>query len=435
MLSTSRHHLHPLTCMADRPVPEPAYRPSTRCVRGRAKFVAAPGIAPLILASVLLAVFPGSWPDAAGTGQIAQEKEKLQQLRERISKLKVDLESVRGEHDAQQTALEQTDKAIGQIFAELRGLGKQEVAARQDLTRLESERDAVRSRLDRMRDVLARELLMAYRNGGQERIKLLLNQDDPALVGRMLTYQGYFTRARTRRMDDFHATLDQLHDAEQVLLEQQAVLAGLRAEQEQRSAQLAAEKDRQGTILAELKQRLASGTSQLSALEADEQRVNNLVASLQQALRDIPPDTGKQPPLGKLKGKLEWPVAGTISMRFGARQAAGKMRARGVHIASRSGSDIHAIARGRVVFADWLRGFGLLMILDHGDGYMSLYGENSSLYKGVGEWVGRGEVIAAAGNSGGQLRTGLYLELRKDGQPVNPDDWFKGQPASLRAGR
>ena len=105
------------------------------------------------------------------------------------------------------------------------------------------------------------------------------------------------------------------------------------------------------------------------------------------------------------------------------------------HITTRAGADIHAIARGRVVFADWLRGFGLLMILDHGDGYMSLYGENSSLYKGVGEWVDRGEVIAAAGNSGGQLRTGLYLELRKDGQPVNPDGWFAGKPASQRAAR
>jgi septal ring factor EnvC (AmiA/AmiB activator) len=383
----------------------------------------------LILTAVLLVAMPGTAPDAADTGRIAQEQVKLKQLRERISRLKGDLGTVRGKHDAQQAALEQTDTAIGRITAELRRLDGQEAAAR-----LEGERDSVRSSLDRMRAVLARELLLAYRNGRQERIKLLLNQDDPALVGRMLAYQGYFTRARSRRMEAFRTTLDRLHATVQSLLEQQATLAGLRAEQERQAAQLATERGRQADILAQLKQRLASGTSQLGELEADEQRVNALLTALRRALRDIPADGGQQP-LARLKGKLAWPVAGTISMRFGARQAAGKMRSRGVHITTRAGADIHAIARGRVVFADWLRGFGLLMILDHGDGYMSLYGENSSLYKGVGEWVERGEVIAAAGNSGGQLRTGLYLELRKDGQPLNPDGWFAGKPASQRAAR
>ena len=418
-----------------RPVTAPVNRPSSCGLRKQAGIPAVTGILPLLLAVTLLAGgLPGSAAVAADTGQIAQEKQKLQLLRERINNLKGELESVRGQHDAQQVALEQTDKAIGRITAELRRLDRQEATARQELTRLEDERDTVRSRLGRMRAALARELQMAYRNGRQERIKLLLNQDDPALIGRMLTYQGYFTRARGRRMDEFRAVLDQLHGAEQVLLEQQTTLAGLRTEQEQQAAQLGTEKARQAAILAELKQRLASGSSELGTLQADEERINKLLVSLQQALRDIPTDSGRQP-LAKLKGKLEWPVAGKISMRFGAQQASGKMRARGVHIATRSGADVQAIARGRVVFADWLRGFGLLLILDHGDGYMSLYGENSSLYKGVGEWVGRGDVIAAAGNSGGQLRTGLYLELRKDGQPVNPDGWFKGQPPAQRAAR
>jgi len=421
--------------MVERPVPAPVTRLFSCGLRKHAGKPAVTGILPLALAVALLAGgLPGSAAIAADTGQIAQEKQKLQLLRERINNLKGELESVRGQHDAQQTALEQTDKAIGRITAELRKLDRQEATAREELTRLEDERDAVRSRLGRMRAALARELQAAYRNGRQERIKLLLNQDDPALVGRMLTYQGYFTRARGRRMDEFRAVLDQLHGAEQVLLEQQTTLAGLRTEQEQQAAKLGKEKARQATILAELKQRLASGTSELGTLQADEERINKLLASLQQALRDIPTDAGLQP-LAKFKGKLEWPVAGKISMRFGAQQASGKMRARGVHIATRSGADVQAIARGRVVFADWLRGFGLLLILDHGDGYMSLYGENSSLYKGVGEWVGRGDVIAAAGNSGGQLRTGLYLELRKDGQPVNPDGWFKGQPPAPRASR
>lgn len=370
----------------------------------------------------------------ADSGQIAQEQAKLEAVRERIGSLKRELDSVRGEYDTGQAALEQTDRAIGRITADVRELDTREAAVRKELARLEDERDAVRERLGRMRAVLAKELQTAYRNGRQERIRLLLNQDDPARIGRMLTYQGYFTRARSRRMDEFRATLDELHATEQGMIEQQQQLASLRAEKERQAGELGTEKSRQAKLLEQLGARLSSGQAELATLEADETRINKLLETLRQALRDIPVDSGREP-LAKLKGRLAWPVPGKIDMRYGARQAAGKMSARGVHIATTAGADVKAIARGRVVFADWLRGFGLLLILDHGDGYMSLYGENSSLYKGVGESVGRGEVIAAAGNSGGQLRTGLYLELRKDGQPVDPGGWFRGQPDAPRDDR
>ena len=120
-------------------------------------------------------------------------------------------------------------------------------------------------------------------------------------------------------------------------------------------------------------------------------------------------------------------------MRYGEKHASGKLRSRGVHIASPAGADVRAIAKGRVIFADWLRGFGLLMIIDHGDNYMSLYGKNSSLYRGVGEQVARDEVVAATGSSGGQALAGLYLELRKNGKPFNPGSWFDGKPGALKA--
>jgi septal ring factor EnvC (AmiA/AmiB activator) len=168
-------------------------------------------------------------------------------------------------------------------------------------------------------------------------------------------------------------------------------------------------------------------------LEEDERRLQKLVESLQQAIRDIPTAGGEYESLPSLKGKLRWPVAGQISTHYGERHFSGKLHARGVHIAARAGADVHAIARGRVVFADWLRGFGLLMIIDHGDNYMSLYGQNRSLYREVGDWVERDEVVAAAGNSGGQQKAGLYLELRKDGRPFNPGDWLQGKPEALGA--
>jgi septal ring factor EnvC (AmiA/AmiB activator) len=180
---------------------------------------------------------------------------------------------------------------------------------------------------------------------------------------------------------------------------------------------------------------LKEKTSELSVLEKDEQRLQQLVKSLQQALVDIPAASGEYKSLRELKGKLRWPVAGKIVRRYGSSQAAGKISSRGVQIASAAGADVHAIARGRVVFADWLRGFGLLLIIDHGGGYMSLYGHNSSLYKEVGESVDGAEVVAAVGSSGGLSVTGLYLELRKNGRPFDPAPWFKGKPAPLQAAR
>jgi septal ring factor EnvC (AmiA/AmiB activator) len=384
---------------------------------------------------LLLALLSPAGPLGAETNQIDIEAGKLHELRERISTFKRELESVRGQRDAQQEALARTDKAIGVISAELRQLRQQAQLDGEKLAALETERSTARRQLNGMSRILGRELRAAWLGGRQERIRLLLNQDDPAVVGRMMTYQAYFTQARTQRMDQFQTTLERLRLAEQALLEQQAAIEALHVQQQEQSLRLSREQETRRRVVAGLQQQLKAGTTELERLEQDEQRVQQLLLSLQQALRDIPPLETAQKPLHKLKGQLRWPVAGRISTPYGARQAAGKMQARGVHISTPSGTDVHAIAKGRIAFADWLRGFGLLIIIDHGKGYMSLYGENSSLYKAVGEWVSQGEVIAAAGNSGGQLRTGLYFELRKDGQPINPSAWLKGKPAAQRAGR
>ncbi len=393
---------------------------------------AARALLPSLLLSLLLL---SAGPLGAETNQIDIAAGKLRELRERISPFKRELVAVRGQRDTQQEALARTDKAIGVISAELRQLRQQAQLAGEELAALETERGTARTQLNGMSRILERELRAAWLGGRQERIRLLLNQDDPAVVGRMMTYQVYFTQARTQYMEQFQATLERLRLAEQALLEQQVAIEALHVRQQERSSLLSREQETQRRIVAGLQEQLKAGTTELERLEQDEQRVRKLLLSLQQALRDIPPLETAQKPLHRLKGQLRWPVAGRISTPYGARQAAGKMQARGVHISTPSGADVHAIAKGRIAFADWLRGFGLLIIIDHGKGYMSLYGENSSLYKAVGEWVSQGEVIAAAGNSGGQLRTGVYFELRKDGQPINPSAWFKGKPAALRAGR
>jgi len=378
-----------------------------------------------LLAGVLL--FSSCWCQTVVAE--TDQAEQLEQLRERIGLLKEELTSMRGERDALQESLQQAETEIGTVAADLHRLDEQAVQAKRQVTALEGERRDETARLKGMRVILADELRSAYIGGRQEQIKLLLNQEDPATVGRMLVYHGYFTRARAGRIAEVRETLERLDQIGAELLERQAAIGQLRLRQQEQSRQLALEQDNRRRVLASLESGLQHKTAELGSLEQDEKRLQKLVDSLQQALRDIPPPAGMQQSMASLKGKLLWPVAGRITVQYGERNASGNLRSRGVHISTSPGAEVQAIAKGRVAFADWLRGFGLLLIIDHGDGYMSLYGQNRSLYKEVGEWVTRGEIIAAAGNSGGQTRAGLYLELRKDGRPFNPSDWFAGKPA------
>lgn len=366
--------------------------------------------------------------------EIAVQADKLKKLREHIHDIKSEVETMRGQRTALQTTLEKTEKEIGTVAAELHRLDINADTTVQKIQSLNSDRVSERETLAELRQTLLLDMRSAYTAGRQQRIKLLLNQQDPASVSRLLTYHGYFTRARATRMQALRTTLARIDDIERALVEQQTAIERLRLQQQDKSGQLMLEQDKRRKILAQLQRELQLKSTELSSLKKNEQRLQALLQSLQQAMRELPQEGGDFAALRQLKGTLRWPVAGRITRRYGAKQAAGELQSSGVLIATRAGADVHAIARGRIAFADWLRGFGLLLIIDHGDGFMSLYGQNRSLYKDVGEGVKRGEVVAAAGSSGGQEQEGLYLELRKDGRPFNPTAWFKGQPLPLAAG-
>ena len=382
----------------------------------------------LLLLALLCCVLPAH----AETGKAAIEAGRLTRIQHEISALKEELGAVRGRRKKELRALEATDREIGRISSGLRATERELQDTTRQLTELETRRSAQQTQLAQMRTALLREVRASYRGAGGQRIRMLLSQDDPAVLGRMLVYQGYLARERAVRMEGFRSALVGLQETERDLQAQQARLDKLQAEQRAGVGKLQVEQARQHELVADLQHKLDSGSERLTELEEDQERVTRLLESLRKVFEDVPYINGPNKPLRQLKGQLSWPVAGQISMSYGARQAGGKMRARGVHIATRSGTDVHAIARGRIAFADWLKGFGLLVIIDHGDGYMSLYGENSSLYKSVGDRVERGDVISSAGNSGGQSRTGLYLELRKNGQPVDPGAWFKGKPVAQK---
>jgi septal ring factor EnvC (AmiA/AmiB activator) len=247
----------------------------------------------------------------------------------------------------------------------------------------------------------------------------------------MLTYFGYFSRARAEKIDAMKTSLERLQTLQGDIEEKTLALSRLRNSQRTRMARLAEQKQLRAKAVAALRQQLAKQGGALKRLQADEQRLQELVHSLQNLLADIPSDAAHNKPFNAMKGALRWPARGQLSARFGAPRGDSGLTWQGVLITAPEGGKVHAVAQGRVAFADWMRGFGLLLIIDHGDGYMSLYGHNQALYKEVGEWVDTGEVVATLGASGGQIQAGLYFELRHRGRPVNPRKWCRGKPSRV----
>jgi septal ring factor EnvC (AmiA/AmiB activator) len=244
----------------------------------------------------------------------------------------------------------------------------------------------------------------------------------------MLVYFSYFSRARQAKIESMRDTLLQLETLQAEIQEKTRSLTALLEEQRQQDELFKAQKQRREQVLARLDKQLNSQGGELKRLQSDEKQLQSLVYSLQELLSDIPADASQQKPFKALKGQLHWPARGHLARRFGSRRGDSGLKWQGVLIEAPEGGGVRAVSQGRVAFADWMRGFGLLLIIDHGDGYMSLYGQNQALYKEVGEWVASGEVVATLGASGGQTEAGLYFEIRHNGQPVNPLRWCAGKP-------
>jgi len=360
---------------------------------------------------------------------------ELERLRARIADVRARLERTRGDYGKTERELRRLEARIGEVDRAVRRTDQGVRARERRLAELERSEKDLAQRLSNQRAALSRQLRASYAMGRQEQLKILLNQGDPATVGRALVYYDYLNRARTNRI---RTAIEQLEALRQVRLEISAERRELAALRERQLAQKQALEDSRSArerVLAALGAKLRSDDARLRNLRQGERELEQVLRALEQALSDIPMDFRASEPFARLKGDLPWPVAGRIVSRFGSARAGGKLRWRGVVIDAERGSEVRAVSHGRVAFADWLRGYGLLLIVDHGDGFMSLYGHNQSLYKDVGEWVQAGEVVASVGDSGGQADSGLYFEIRRDGTPVNPVAWCRatrGQVVGLR---
>lgn len=394
--------------------PERASGSRSRAIAGRRAVAAL--VAVLLVAGGLLPAVAAE--DAQATAQ------RLQELQARIRELQRGLESDRERKDQLQQALRDTERDIGTAGRRLRDLKAQLADSERRLRRLDADRDREAGQLDTLRRQLARDVRSAYTMGRQERVKLLLNQEDPGTIGRMLTYYRYFATARTERIDAVHSHLAELDRLEADIAAERTRLAGLHDEQARNTADLRERQEDRRALLERVQREMRSKGAELDQLARDEKRLQELVRQLHDLLADIPRSTGAQKPFPDRKGAMDWPVPGRLVAGFGTRRPHSDLTWKGVLIDAPGGAEVRAVSHGRVAFADWLRGFGLLIIIDHGNGYMTLYGHNQSLYKEAGEWVDSGEVIAAVGDTGGQDAAGLYFEVRHNGRPVNPAHWI-----------
>jgi len=365
-----------------------------------------------------------------GADDAAAKAEELEALRLRMHALQQELESNQDRKSSTEQKLRTVEKKISDTSRELRRINDALKTSRKQLAELQSRQNKQVLALKKQHQRLASEARAAYAMGRQQQVKLLLNQEQPAAVGRMLAYFGYFSRARMVQIDSIRDAVDALRETEISLQSKTRALNELQGSQQTASQRLREKKQARQQVLARINRELENQSDELQRLRTDEKQLQKLLASLQEILADIPAEASQQP-FKSLKGKLRWPTRGRLTARFGARRGNSGLTWQGVLISAPEGTPVRAVSQGRVAFADWMRGFGLLLILDHGDGYMSLYGHNQALYKEVGEWVDTGEVVALLGASGGQLRPGLYFELRHQGRPINPVRWCTGKPASL----
>ncbi|HTT03622.1 MAG TPA: peptidoglycan DD-metalloendopeptidase family protein [Steroidobacteraceae bacterium] len=365
-----------------------------------------------------------SWAAAADeqSGKRAVTEAQLKSVQSEIARIRAKVSRDQIETDKMMRELRNADLAVGAARESLDELRREHVQRSDRRAQLATQKRSREAQIAAERAALAGELRAAYLIGREEPLKLLLNQQDPGRAGRMFVYYSYFGRARAAELEHIESDVKQLGVLDTQLQGEEQHLSGLESEQQTRLDQLEQARAQRGAALASLKAQSRTRAQALQRLQRERSGLETLLRELRRAIAKFPIETNDA--FSRLKGQLAWPVAGHIEASFGQTRA-GAVKWDGMLIDTERGAQVHAVYQGRVIFADWLPGLGLLTIIDHGDGYLSLYAHNERLFKAVGEHVAAGEAIAAAGDSGGSTRPELYFEIRRAGRPVDPRPWFK----------
>jgi septal ring factor EnvC (AmiA/AmiB activator) len=372
---------------------------------------------------------------AMPTGAIAQDddgglykikEQELEEVREKISDLKKSMDKSARDRDRLTEDLQEAEVAIAEKRLRLQDLERERAYSAKRLAQLDSEIAEREAELARESGQLSAQVRAAYMSGNQEKIKLLLNQRDPAMLGRMMTYYRYFNDYRADNIGSVSTKIRELAEKHSEVAAEEARLADLARSRSAELEKLAAAQQERQELLAALKDKMTAEGREIERLAAQEKDLARLIAELSRILSDYP--ITSEEPFSEYRGRLTWPVAGTLLSDFGQPRVGGQLKWNGVVLAAPRGREVRSVYHGRVVFADWLAGMGLLVIVDHGEGYMTLYGYNETILKNAGDWVAPGDVIATVGDSGGQTQAGLYFEIRRGTQPLNPRRWVTRRP-------
>ena len=413
---------------------------------------------------------PAAAKAVANSPEISEKQADLGELRQRIDHLRKDLNASEEDRADAAGRLRESERQISRLQRELNGLSEQRNQLQTRLKNLEQQSRALGDTLNQQQQQLENLLYKQYLRGTPDSLQLLLNGNDPNQMARDLHYLSAIAQTRADLMGEIHATLDKKRALAADTKERSAELAEVEEAQKQRHAELQKQVEERQALYAELSSKVKAQRQEIGSLQKDEKRLTQLIGKLSRILaaqaaaakaeeaaraaeasRQKPPHTASNnkprtspdsepnrpksveaenhyEPVAnngsfvRQKGNLRLPVRGTVAGRFGSQREGGGTW-RGLFIKAGPGSEVKAIAGGKVVFAEWMRGFGNLLIVDHGDAYLSIYGNNDSLLKQVGQAVKGGETVATVGNSGGNPDSGLYFELRHQGQPIDPMKW------------
>jgi septal ring factor EnvC (AmiA/AmiB activator) len=372
----------------------------------------------------------------AGNAAHATQQEELENLRQRITALQQDFDKTNESKSEAADALRESERTISNSNRKLYELNKQQNTANLALEKLQQHSSQLNKEIQIEQQLLGKLLYQQYLGGKQEYLKLLLNNHDPNQVARELQYYDYIARSRAAWVKSLRGKLIKIQTVAEQTREKSKEIAALQNEEHSQRQRLENEKRLRQQNLAKFAVQLKQQRREIGKLQHDENRLSRLVDKLTKMLSrpinpnqvhndKLPDDTFDGKLFATLKGKLALPVKGIITNKFGVPRPDSRVVWKGWFVRATESQVVKSVAAGRVVFADWLRGFGNLLIIDHGNGYMSLYGNNETLLKQVGDILHGGDNIASVGNSGGNEESGLYFELRHEGNALDPLIWIK----------
>jgi septal ring factor EnvC (AmiA/AmiB activator) len=360
------------------------------------------------------------------------EAEKLEALRSRLEGLRAKVAESEESRTEVRDQLRDSERAISEANRTLRVLAARRAAADEELKSLARRSLALESEIASRRETLGRMLTLRYLHGGQNGVKLLFSGEEPGRIARELHYYSYVSRAQADFIAELRSRLVRLKELEADTRGRNAEIAAIESARRAERAALIKQQAEHRKVLARVSSQLREQRRQVKHLERDESRLSRLVEELRKLLAaaparlrndKLPEPGGAGGPFAGLKPGLRLPIRGELANRFGAQRSDGGPTWKGLFIRSPAGQEVRAVAPGRVVFADWLRGFGNLLIIDHGKSYLTIYGNNESVLKQVGDTVNTGDAVATVGASGGNMESGLYFEIRHEGKAFDPMRW------------